>query len=43
VDTALTQGDPTNIEWSSIKLWYGLQGVSKSSSVLMMNLHLGKK
>ena len=28
VDNALTNGDPTSIEWSSITLWYGLQGVS---------------
>jgi len=27
-DNAMTQCDPTNIEWSSIKLWIGLQGVS---------------
>eukprot|EP00740_Mantoniella_antarctica_P001290 CAMPEP_0181395306 /NCGR_PEP_ID=MMETSP1106-20121128/28265_1 /TAXON_ID=81844 /ORGANISM="Mantoniella antarctica, Strain SL-175" /LENGTH=287 /DNA_ID=CAMNT_0023516909 /DNA_START=465 /DNA_END=1325 /DNA_ORIENTATION=+ len=27
-DNALTQCDPTNIEWSSIKFWFGLQGVS---------------
>jgi hypothetical protein len=27
LDNALTQDDPTNIEWYSIRLWYGLQGV----------------
>jgi TPR repeat protein len=28
VDNAMTQDEPTNIEWYSIRLWYGLQGVS---------------